>query len=81
MSECFPSAQGLNRLLALFGKKSDITKCKMFAPHYKDKIAGLQQWPFLAGFWPFRRSFFIVTHIYEQTLYILKQKLSPHVFS
>ena len=35
MSECFPSAQGLNRLLALFGQKSDITK---WAPNWPSLV-------------------------------------------
>ena len=35
MSECFPSAQGLNRLLALFGQKSDITK---WAPNWPSVV-------------------------------------------
>ena len=31
---------------------------KMLAPHFKDEIASLQKWPFLAGFWPFLEQFF-----------------------
>ena len=44
----------------------------MLAPHFKDEIAGLQKWLFLAGFDLFWCSFFIVTHIYGQTKYILQ---------
>ena len=46
---------------------------KMLAPHFKDEIAGLQKWLFLAGFDLFWCSFFIVTHIYGQTMYILRK--------
>ena len=45
----------------------------MLAPHFKDEIAGLQKWLFLAGFDLFWCSFFIVTHIYGQTMYILQK--------
>jgi len=31
---------------------------KMLAPHFKDEIASLQKWPFLAGFLPFLEQFF-----------------------
>ena len=31
---------------------------KMLAPHFKDEIASLQKWPFLAGFGPFLGHFF-----------------------
>ena len=52
---------------------------KMLAPHFKDEIASLQKWPFLAGFWPFlEQFFFIMTHIYRQTKYIL-QKNCPQM--
>ena len=46
----------------------------MLAPHFKDEIAGLQKWLFLAGFDLLQCSFFIVTHIYGQTMYILQKK-------
>ena len=52
---------------------------KMLAPHFKDEIASLQKLPFLAGFWPFFGAvFFIMTHIYRQTKYIL-QKNCPQM--
>ena len=51
---------------------------KMLAPHFKDEIAGLQKWLFLAGFDLFWCSFFIVTHIYGQTIHIL-QKNCPQM--
>ena len=47
----------------------------MLAPHFKDEIAGLQKWLFLAGFDLFWCSFFIVTHIYGQTMYILQKNV------
>ena len=53
----------------------------MLAPHFKDEIASRQKWPFLAGFDLFGAVFFIVTHIYGQTMHILQKKLSPDVFS
>ena len=53
----------------------------MLAPHFKDEIAGLQKWLFLAGFDLFWCSFFIVTLIYGQTMYILQKKMAPYVFS
>ena len=52
---------------------------KMLAPHFKDEIASLHKWPFLACFWPFlEQFFFVMTHIYGQTKYIL-QKNCPHI--
>ena len=53
---------------------------KMLAPHFKDEIANLQKWLFLAGFDLFWCSFFIVTHIYRQTMYILQNDCSQMSF-
>jgi len=55
---------------------------KMLAPHFKDEIASLQKWPFLAGFLPFLgQFFFIMTHKYGQTKYILQKKCPQMSFS
>ena len=51
---------------------------KMLAPHYEDEIAGLQKCRFLQFFTFFCAVFFIVTHIYWQTMYIL-QKNCPQM--
>ena len=40
------------------------------APHFEDEIAGLQKWPFLAGFGLFWTH---VTNLYGQTMYILQK--------
>ena len=48
----------------------------MVAPHFKDEIAGLQKWP--AGFGLFWCSFFVVSHIYGKTMYVL-QKNCPQM--
>ena len=37
-------------LIVEHSRQLQIGKCKMFAPHFKDEIAGLKKWPLLAGF-------------------------------
>ena len=37
---------------------------KKLAPHFKDEIATLQKWPFLAGFLPFLEQFFLIWLIF-----------------
>ena len=54
-------------------------KCALEAK-FEDEIDGLQKWPFLVFFYLFLVQFFIVTHIYWQTMYI-SQKNSLVVFS
>ena len=54
---------------------------KMLAPHFKDEIAGLQKWLFLAGFDLFWCSFFYCDpYLWANHVYFAK-KLSPDVFS
>ena len=50
----------------------------MPAPHFKDEIASLHKCPFLAGFGLFWCSFFVVSHIYGKTMYVL-QKNCPQM--
>ena len=54
-------------------------KCALEAK-FEDEIDGLQKWPFLVLFFTlFGAVFFIVTHIYEQTKYILQKKNCPQM--
>ena len=52
----------------------------MLAPHFKDEIAGLQKWSFQQVVTFFGAVFFIVTHIYRQTMYILQNDCSQMSF-
>ena len=47
---------------------------KMLAPHFKDEIASLQNWPFLASFWPFLEQFFHYdSYLWANQLYFAKK--------
>ena len=54
---------------------------KMLAPHFKDEIAGLQKWLFLAGFDLFWCSFLLWPIFMGKPCIFCKKKLSPDVFS